>query len=146
MKNYLVTWYGITDFKSSLGFEKSGPVLGALIDGDYTDVIVLGYTKHDDSISNDEFEFKLNESKDSEDPDAKFKFTYEYANCSAAHKHFINFIEGKISEMGKTVSVGLIPVTLSELNDSEGIYSAAVQALQYISDLQIECRVIRGVL
>ena len=59
MKNFLVTWYGITDFKSSLGFEKSGPILGALADGDYTDVIVLGYTKHDDSISNEEFKFKI---------------------------------------------------------------------------------------
>jgi hypothetical protein len=141
MKNFLVTWYGITDFKSSLGFEKSGPILGALTDGDYTDVIVLGYTKHDDSISSEEFKSKLKEARDSEEPDAKFKFTYEYANCSAAHKHFINFIEGKISEMGKTVSVGLISVSLSELNDSEGIYSAAVQALQYISDQKIECRV-----
>ena len=138
MKNFLVTWYGITDFKSSLGFEKSGPILGALADGDYTDVIVLGYTKHDDSISNEEFKSKLNEVSASDDPDAKFKFTYEYANCSAAHKHFINFIEEKISEMGKSVSVGLISVTLSELNDSEGIYSAAVQALQHISNLQIE--------
>lgn len=81
MKNFLVTWYGITDFKSSLGFEKSGPILGALADGDYTDVIVLGYTKHDDSISNEEFKFKLNEVSASDDPDAKFKFTYEYANC-----------------------------------------------------------------
>lgn len=69
MKNFLVTWYGITDFKSSLGFEKSGPILGALADGDYTDVIVLGYTKHDDSISNEEFKFKLNEVSASDDPD-----------------------------------------------------------------------------
>ena len=141
MKNYLVTWYGITDFRSSLGFEKSGPVLGALTDGDYTDVIVLGYTKHDDSISYDEFISKLEEVKASDEQEAKFKFTYEYANCSAAHKHFIKYIERQIAEMGKKVSVGLIPVCLSELNDSEGIYSAAVQALQHISNLQIECRV-----
>ena len=39
MKDYLVTWYGITDFRSSLGFEKSGPILGALADGTYTDVM-----------------------------------------------------------------------------------------------------------
>lgn len=141
MKNFLVTWYGITDFKSSLGFEKSGPVLGALADGDYTDVIVLGYTKHDDSVSDEEFALKLNEVKTSEASEEKFKFTYEYANCSAAHKYFIRFIEGKIAETGKSVSVGFIPVSLSELNDSEGIYSAAVYALQYISNLQTECRV-----
>ena len=141
MKNYLVTWYGITDFRSSLGFEKSGPVLGALADGDYTDVIVLGYTKHDDSISREDFVSKLKDVQASEDADSKFTFTYEYANCTAAHKHFIKYIEGKVAEMGKTVSVGLIPVNLSELNDSEGIYYAAVQALQHIVDLHEECRV-----
>lgn len=141
MKKYLVTWYGITDFRSSLGFEKSGPIVGALADGDYTDVIVLGYTKHDDSISNEDFALKLEEVKASDDSESKFRFTYEYANCSAAHKHFIKFIEGKIAEMGKTISVGLIPVILSDLNDSEGIYSATVQSLQYISNLQVECRV-----
>lgn len=141
MKNFLVTWYGITDFRSSLGFEKSGPILGALADGTYTDVIVLGYTKYDDCISNKEFSSKLKEVQNSDDSDEKFKFTYEYANCSAAHKHFIKFIEGKAADLGKTVSVGLISVNLSELNDSEGIYYAAVQALQHIVDLQEECRV-----
>lgn len=141
MKDYLVTWYGITDFRSSLGFEKSGPILGALADGFYTDVIVLGYSKQDDCISENEFESKLKEVKTSENPEDKFKFTYEYANCTAAHKHFINFLRDKILEMGKTISIGFIPITLSQLNDSEGIYSAAVQALQSIADLKDDSRV-----
>lgn len=135
MKDYLVTWYGITDFRSSLGFEKSGPILGALADGNYTDVIVLGYSKQDDCISEAEFESRLEEVQNSETPEDKFKFTYEYANCAAAHKHFIKFLGNKIVEMGKTISIGFIPITLSQLNDSERIYSAAVQALQSISDL-----------
>ena len=141
MKDYLVTWYGITDFRSSLGFEKSGPILGALADGTYTDVIVLGYSKQDDCISEAEFESRLEEVQNSETPEDKFKFTYEYANCAAAHKHFIKFLGNKIVEMGKTISIGFIPITLSQLNDSEGIYSAAVQALQSISDLTGDRRV-----
>ena len=141
MKDYLVTWYGITDFRSSLGFEKSGPILGALADGTYTDVIVLGYSKQDDCISESEFESRLEEVQNSETPEDKFKFTYEYANCAAAHKHFIKFLGNKIVEMGKTISIGFIPITLSQLNDSEGIYSAAVQALQSISDLTGDRRV-----
>lgn len=141
MKDYLVTWYGITDFRSSLGFEKSGPILGALADGNYTDVIVLGYSKQDDCISEAEFESRLEEVQNSETPEDKFKFTYEYANCAAAHKHFIKFLGNKIVEMGKTISIGFIPITLSQLNDSEGIYSAAVQALQSISDLTGDRRV-----
>lgn len=141
MKDYLVTWYGITDFRSSLGFEKSGPILGALADGFYTDVIVLGYSKQDDCISEADFESRLKEVQNSENPDDKFKFTYEYANCAAAHKHFLKFLGDKIVEMGKTISIGFIPITLSQLNDSEGIYSAAVQALQSIADLKDDSRV-----
>lgn len=141
MKDYLVTWYGITDFRSSLGFEKSGPILGALSDGFYTDVIVLGYSKQDDCISEVEFESKLKEAQNSENSEDKIKFTYEYANCTVAHKHFIRFLGDKIVEMGKTISIGFIPITLSQLNDSEGIYSAAVQALQAIADLKDDSRV-----
>ena len=124
-----------------MGFEKSGPILGALADGTYTDVIVLGYSKQDDCISEAEFESRLEEVQNSETPEDKFKFTYEYANCAAAHKHFIKFLGNKIVEMGKTISIGFIPITLSQLNDSEGIYSAAVQALQSISDLTGDRRV-----
>ena len=45
MKKVLMTWYGITDLKASLDIEHSlGPILSALKDGDYTDVLILGYT------------------------------------------------------------------------------------------------------
>lgn len=141
MKDYLVTWYGITDFRSSLGFEKSGPILGALADGFYSDVIVLGYTKPEDNISESEFESRLKEVQASDNNEEKFKFTYDYANCTAAHKHFIRFLQDKVLELEKNISIGFLPVTLSELNDSEGIYCAAVQSLQSIADLRDDSRV-----
>jgi hypothetical protein len=32
MKKFLLTWYGITDFRASLGFENTdGPIAGALV-------------------------------------------------------------------------------------------------------------------
>lgn len=41
----LLTWYGITDYRASLGFERGGdgPVLGALKAEHYELVLVLGY-------------------------------------------------------------------------------------------------------
>ena len=134
MKEFLLTWYGITDFRSSLGFEKSGPILGAIADGSYTDVIILGYTKHGAGIPEDEFEKELNLMQEIGLPDEKVKFTYDCANCSAAHKHFIKFIQSRALEMGKSLSITFIPVSLSQLNDSEGIYAASVHALQAVSD------------
>ena len=43
MKKFLLTWYGITDFRASLGFENTdGPIAGALAGESYSDVIILG--------------------------------------------------------------------------------------------------------
>lgn len=40
-----MTWYGITDIRASIQFgEITGPVLGALLAEDYTDVVILGFT------------------------------------------------------------------------------------------------------
>ena len=48
MKKFLLTWYGITDFRASLGFENTdGPIVGALSGESYSDVIILGYTRAD---------------------------------------------------------------------------------------------------
>ncbi len=45
MRCFLLTWYGITDFRAALGFEESGgPVLGALATREYTHVLILAYT------------------------------------------------------------------------------------------------------
>jgi len=78
MKKYLLTWYGITDLRASLGFEKSdGPVLGALKSGDYTDVIILGYTnssKQDPSI------------QEIEKPTDEWKIIDQYSNTQSGHK------------------------------------------------------------
>jgi hypothetical protein len=64
MKKYLMTWYGMTDFRASLGLEQTtGPVLGALLADDYTDVIILGFTHPDKSEHKaDEFQQKTAES------------------------------------------------------------------------------------
>ena len=45
MHKVLLTWYGLTDLRASLGLEEStGPVLGALLADDYTSVFILGFT------------------------------------------------------------------------------------------------------
>ena len=47
-KKYLLTWYGITDLRSAMGFDIHGPVLGALKTGHYDNAIILAYTKKKD--------------------------------------------------------------------------------------------------
>ncbi len=59
MKKYLLTWHGLTDLRASFGLENTGPVLSALLAEDYTDVVILGYTKNEKSNSKTETHAKL---------------------------------------------------------------------------------------
>ena len=49
MRKFLLTWYGMTDLRASLGFKNTdGPIVGALAAEEYSDVVILGYTRADD--------------------------------------------------------------------------------------------------
>lgn len=138
MKKYLLTWYGTTDFRASLGLEKgTGPVLGALLAEDYSDVVILGFTKLDKAkpkgLSNkDTFQEKLAGMENSESAVAR-QFLDQFQNTDDAHKHFIQWLKKQLLDAGKKVSVHFHPVVLKQLNDTEGIYEAATQSLNAVS-------------
>jgi hypothetical protein len=138
MKKYLMTWYGITDFRASLGLEAStGPVLGALLADSYSNVVILGYTKLDktkpiEENETENFEQKLLELKDSTQAMAR-PFINQFANTEEAHNHFIKWLQKCLQDAGKTTTVDFNSVLLNHLNDTEGIYEAATQSLNEIS-------------
>jgi hypothetical protein len=134
MKKYLITWYGITDFRASLGLEQStGPVLGALLAEDYTDVIILGFTHPDKSKNKiDGFQQQIKNIKDS-DPGAGKEFIDLFSNSVEAHNHFTQWLENQLLDAGKKVDVHFYPVGLKHLNDTEGIYEAATQSLNAVA-------------
>lgn len=130
MKKYLMTWYGLTDFRASLGLEQTtGPVLGALLAEDYTDVVILGFT-HADKRENKAYEFQ---KKTSEirgfDPATAKQFFDLFSNTAEAHNHFNQWLEKQLRDAGKKVDIRFYPVELMHLNDTEGIYEAATQSL-----------------
>jgi len=134
MKKYLMTWYGITDFRASLGLEQStGPVLGALLAEDYADVIILGFTHPDKSKNKiDGFQQQIENIKDS-DPGAGKEFIDLFSNSVEAHNHFTQWLENQLLDAGKKVDVHFHPVGLKHLNDTEGIYEAATQSLNAVA-------------
>ena len=139
MKKYLMTWYGMTDLRASLGFEQTtGPVLGALLAEDYTDVVILGFT-HPDKIENktDEFQQKTAEI-DGSDPAAARPFLDLFSNTAEAHNHFNQWLEKQLRDAGKKVDVSFHSVGLTHLNDTEGIYEAANQALDEVAVVEGE--------
>lgn len=134
MKKYLMTWYGITDFRASIGLEQTtGPVLGALLAEDYTDVVILGFT-HPDKTANrtDGFQQKI-ENTDGSDPAAAREIIDLFSNSVEAHNHFTQWLEKQLRDAGKKVNVHFHPVGLKHLNDTEGIYEAATQSLNTVA-------------
>ena len=134
MKKYLMTWYGMTDFRASLGLEQTtGPVLGALLAEDYTDVIILGFT-HPDTIENkiDEFHLKI-KNVEGHNSEAARQFIDLFSNTGEAHQHFNEWLNQQLESTGKKVNVYFNPVKLTHLNDTEGIYEAATHVLNEVS-------------
>jgi len=139
MKKYLMTWYGIADFRASLGLEQTtGPVLGALLAEDYSDVVILGFT-HPDKKENkaDAFQQKIADLEDS-DLAAAREFIGLFSNTIEAHTHFNQWLERQLRNVGKKVDVRFYPVELTHLNDTEGIYEAANHALKEVAVLEGE--------
>ena len=139
MRKYLMTWYGITDFRASLGLEQTtGPVLGALLAEDYTDVVILGFT-HQDKTKNeaDDFQQRI-EDIDSFDSATARQFLDLFLNTAQAHNHFNKWLYEQLQRAGKKAEVHFLPVGLKHLNDTEGIYEAATQSLNAVAASQGE--------
>ena len=135
-KHYLLTWYGITDLRASLGFEPTdGPVLGALRTGRFTDVIILGYTnpnKSEDVFSDAlrrEWENLRNQPLETRlaYPRNKVQVIIDaVSNTENGHSIFRDFI--KAAQL--PVRIQFLPQELSHLNDARAIDEAARKALR----------------
>jgi hypothetical protein len=134
LKKYLMTWYGMTDFRASLGLEQTtGPVLGALLAEDYTDVVILGFTRPVKIESNaDDVQPKI-AATEGVDPAAARQCMGLFSNTEGAHTHFNEWLNKQLQAAGKKVDVHFQPVELAHLNDTEGIYEAATQSLNAVA-------------
>lgn len=139
MKKNLVTWYGMADFLASLEFKQiDGPVLGALLAEDYTDVFILGFTQQDkEQAETDKFQQKIKNIKNGES-NTEREIINQYSNTTKAHHHFNNWLSKKLIQAGKGTKIHFHSVKLKHLNDTEGIYEAATQSLNTICLLEGE--------
>lgn len=140
MKKFLLTWYGITDFRASLGFEGSeGPILAALKADSYTHVLILGYTRADNDsdtclATQKDFQTELralHEAGQLGDRQATNAFVTQFANTTAAHDHFIGWLTAQAGKASEP-DINFCDEKLRRVNDSEGIYASATQALNTV--------------
>ncbi len=141
MKKFLLTWYGITDFRASLGFENTdGPIASALAGESYSDVVILGYTRADNDSSEcvesqKTFAFELASIRSTgqeKDWKATSQFVSRFANTAVAHEYFETWLKKEAASMGCGASVSFKSERLRELNDTEGIYAGAMRALDSV--------------
>lgn len=142
MRKFLLTWYGITDFRASLGFENTdGPIAAALAAEVYSDVVILCYTRADndskESLKAQEFfaaELALiRDSHQENDWKSIGDFVSKFANTAIAHEHFIGWLKAKVKTADGSVNIRFKSEKLRELNDTEGIYAGATRALDWVA-------------
>ncbi|MDE4536186.1 DUF1887 family protein [Pseudomonas sp. ITEM 17296] len=142
MKKFLLTWYGITDFRASLGFESTeGPIAAALAAEDYSEIVILGYTRNDlqDHVSAPTCAdlatrlAAIHAANQQQDRGVTNDFVSNFANTPAAHAHFARWLEAQLPRFARQARISLKSETLRELNDSEGIYACAMRALDFVA-------------
>jgi hypothetical protein len=142
MKKFLLTWYGITDFRASLGFENTdGPIAAALAAETYSDVVVLCYTRLDDpadeAAAQASFDAELaaiHQAGQHKDWKVTGDFVTRFANTPAAHAHFARWLQGRADATGAATKIWFKSEKLRELNDTEGIYACAMRALDFAAN------------
>jgi hypothetical protein len=144
MKHYLLTWYGITDLKASLGLEETdGPILGALKTGDYTDIVILAYTNADKDLNSFIGDIRIEWEKWRTEPlEKRLAFPRSkiqqmvdaVSNTGTGHTIFTEWLKSELAVTGITVNIKIIPKELKHLNDANGIYKAAASALKLALD------------
>lgn len=141
MRSFLLTWYGITDFRASLGFENTdGPISSALATEAYSDVVILCYTRTDKSndligVTNS-FAAEMasiHEAGQEKDWKITSEFVSRFGNTPTAHGYFSRWLTAKIHTAGSSTKVWCKSEKLRELNDTEGIYACAMRALDFVA-------------
>ena len=135
VKKILVSWYGITDLRASLGWEPAGPVVSAMRAGGYDEVHVLQYVESGKCAAG--------ESGCAFPPPADCSpadFVSRVCNTPEANAHFMAWLRESARRLGLQVRIFAYAVPLQHLNDTNGIYRAATAVLDRVAagpDVQV---------
>ena len=143
MKHFLLTWYGITDLRASLGFEENGgPILAALMTREYSHILILAYTdptKAGPDINKAQTSYHSIQTRLIENPTAQGPNRVEqgeavdaFSNTPEGHALFRDWLHDEIQKRDLGVAIRMVPKELASLNDSRGIYDAAAEALDVV--------------
>lgn len=98
----------------------------------------MGYTKNERVASKEETYNKLINLSDTTNQKETWALIDNYANTKDAHLMFKRWLSQKLQDSNKTTNVNLYPVVLDKLNDTEKIYSAVIDCLDFITSNEDE--------
>ncbi|MDB4542835.1 DUF1887 family CARF protein [bacterium] len=124
--------------------DTDGPVLSALLAEDYDEIRILGYTnaeknKPNNTRKNEDIGDSLPNVHNllaDVDPTMARSFVEGFCNTEKAHEHFVNWLELKLEDLGKSTRVSMQSIFLQKLNDTEGIYEAATEYLDNVQNIE----------
>lgn len=138
-KKFLVAWYGIADLRAAMGIEEKGPILSALLSGDFSNLVLLAYTKSDwqDVSTEEQKEYAgllaIDRNYNSKMSQKEiYEFQDKFSNTPGGHSFFISWLKSELHRHKKDVDIQYIECFLAKLNDSHGIYSSALKAITEI--------------
>lgn len=129
MHKILVSWYGITDLRASLGLLSRGPVLGALLADAYDELHVLQYLDK----AKEPWSGPVAAAAACNGEAESMAYISRLCNTEAANTHFIIWLNEQARGSGLSTRITAHTAKLHHLNDSDGIYGAAVSVLDQLS-------------
>lgn len=114
------------------------PIARALAAEDYSDAVILCYTRADSNESvevQNSFAAELASIRDSnqqKDWKTTNDFVSKFANTPVAHEYFVRWLKNKFHTTGSNTRIWFKSEKLRELNDTEGIYACAMRALDLV--------------
>ena len=139
-RQVLIAWYGLTDLSAAMGTEGTlGPIASALCAGNYTDAVILAYTKADlsgvDVHEQEEYMELLNSDRDANlkmDRNEVYHMAQRFANTPNGHQFYFSWLRGELAKQEKQVRIIEQECFLKFLNDSNGIYCEALKSIEQV--------------
>ena len=111
-KSFLFAWYGITDLRAAMGIEKNGPILSALLSGNFSNLVLLAYTKSDwKEISVEEQKeyaglLAIDRNYNSQMSQKEiYEFQDKFSNTPGGHTFFISWLKSELRRHEKHVEI-----------------------------------------
>lgn len=128
MKRILVSWYGISDLRACVGMlpGEHGPVLGALLTGEYDEAHILQYTETGKPCP---FPSPAELRAAAADSPGQAEFIRQICNTPQANRRFGDWLQEELGKAGVQTRLHFHAKEWTGLNDSAAVFHAVTDTM-----------------